>query len=1425
MKRKLLLICVALLCAVGSWAQTDVTDNYVGDVTFIIGSHDWKGNCTSTAHAQTASTAGAGYFNTQSFTNEVHTFKSNTANVTNGVESWSDNAKGEGYMLGRTIVLPNGQYTLKFTALANNITNTVVKCGDTEQTFSAVQEYEEHTFNLTVTAANATYNFGIYQKEGGTANWAVMGAITLTLNSSNVHPIPNNDNTGWSGDVEVNTWSKEGNSDGTAFFTPFLQKWSASGSTLANGTYQNSYTPSESGFYRVNAWVRLIKESGGQTTYSGATLFAGTNTVNVCSDGTLYNSNKVHLGTYSAKIDATKDEAFYYGFTLSGANFNWLSFKNITIEKITLDEFAETFSSGSAVTAGTWYKFTTGSSSDAYTLSSSGNATITYTTDGTLADDAGISTTWTLHAKRNAVLAPNTTYYIKSDAAVTLTKAETPVNSSYVSGWTKVTSISELQDSPEDYFFAIFSANNTGLILKNRTNANDEKPSYATAANPLSSTEYLYEIENYDGQFALKSVLSGKYYENRSTNDQRGGIGSDGPWNYHADLATKDANCKTTLNWVNNAFVIQTANKDGENNYLGLWYADNNHSGYVNNEILAGNKPEIAKGSFIIYRIAKNGLDMTDTYITNPSFELKAAGTTQTDVVKSSDSSALSLYGWTENLNGITELRNSDWVNSTTKGTSSRFSSAVTSADGTWHYYARKGWSDSNTPEISLTSSDITLPLSGHYEISCQYLLEENYRTDNNSKGSFLTLRAKNGDEILVAEESPKSHTVNNADATYTDTSWKTLSAGFDVTSGSSTIQAVLALSPRGGVNTELHVDNFKLVYSPFATTADYTALATAISSAESHTLGFDEGEYAPYNHAEVLQTLASAKTINSGENNSQLTVRTLTSTLNNASWTANAADVDAVYNGNFAEELEGWTRTNAWGQQKIDLSGDYATAYYNQPGSLKYGSNTDYKMPLKADTYYTLKVAYRAHQSDRSTNVTVSVLKSSEGLSDKGLSWTTNTSTWTKETVTFKTGTAGDYVLTLANYDNTWMTGVSLLRATAAEIKPFLNTEITTATETRNTYSEVENPSAFQRPTSAGETFAAAIEAAQGVYDNASATASQVATAVTTLETAQATYQAAIVPPTSSQAYIVANTTANGALKVASESVTVDANAAVFFTAVTGGYVISNADDEYIYKTTGDAWTLSTTANEGDAYVITSVNPVDGGFTIQGAKGLFGTDATAAGSTVYANKAQANNGVWTITEATTVNMNVKAGKWGTFIAPFDVTIPANVTAYNATGVNGERITLSDAIGTTIPANTPVLLKNDGDAVNNTLYGVSTANADSYTVDLLTGVYTDAYIPMSDGSNSYYVLQTKDDVQAFYKVEDADFPGTPYKCYLTIPAATPVKAFLFPENPTAINAIEAAENEKTEIYNLAGQRLSKAQKGVNIINGKKVLVK
>ena len=121
--------------------------------------------------------------------------------------------------------------------------------------------------------------------------------------------------------------------------------------------------------------------------------------------------------------------------------------------------------------------------------------------------------------------------------------------------------------------------------------------------------------------------------------------------------------------------------------------------------------------------------------------------------------------------------------------------------------------------------------------------------------------------------------------------------------------------------------------------------------------------------------------------------------------------------------------------------------------------------------------------------------------------------------------------------------------------------------------------------------------------------------------------------------------------------------------------------------------------------------------------------------------------------------------------------------------------------------------------------GKSTAEEDSYTVGLLTGVYEDTPAPVGS-----YVLQNNNDKVGFYKVAEGSQPSVPAnKCYLTAPASS-AKALSLGD-ATAIEAIEALTSGNYEaIYSTSGARLNSLQKGVNIVkmaNGKtqKILVK
>ncbi|MBR1755254.1 MAG: carbohydrate binding domain-containing protein, partial [Bacteroidaceae bacterium] len=192
----------------------------------------------------------------------------------------------------------------------------------------------------------------------------------------------------------------------------------------------------------------------------------------------------------------------------------------------------------------------------------------------------------------------------------------------------------------------------------------------------------------------------------------------------------------------------------------------------------------------------------------------------------------------------------------------------------------------------------------------------------------------------------------------------------------------------------------------------------------------------------------------------------------------------------------------------------------------------------------------------------------------------------------------------------------------------------------------------------------------------------------------------------------------------------------------------------------------------------------------------------------------------FTITVATKPSVNVAISAdviYGTRIFPFAPEKVAGVKYYSCGNVSGNTLTLTEVEGS-LAANTPYILENISDAdINETVSGFGCATSDSYTEGLLTGVYTATEAPAGT-----YVLQNNDSKVGFYQVAEGQEPTVgANRAYLTAPAQGGVKAFFFDDTATAIqNVFDGVA--AGEVYDLAGRKLQKLQKGVNIVNGKKV---
>lgn len=251
-----------------------------------------------------------------------------------------------------------------------------------------------------------------------------------------------------------------------------------------------------------------------------------------------------------------------------------------------------------------------------------------------------------------------------------------------------------------------------------------------------------------------------------------------------------------------------------------------------------------------------------------------------------------------------------------------------------------------------------------------------------------------------------------------------------------------------GNANSDksfIKADDFRL-YKGDVMTSNYTALNAAITTAEAKTLGFDEDEYAPYNNVDALTKLATAKAVNQSNPIAQPILDGIVSDLTGATWTPNGEEVNAVHNGNFAtRENLGWT-FSAWGEfvsgLNVSTNASNGTARSSNAGTLTYGNQTGYTMPLDGNTVYrlTFKVA-SWDNSNKNTGTSVSVLNSSsEGLSTKdfaasGTNRDQNDAFKTYTTV-FKTGAAGNYTLEItAKGNRSVYTDIVLMKAVAQDV------------------------------------------------------------------------------------------------------------------------------------------------------------------------------------------------------------------------------------------------------------------------------------------------------------------------------------------------------------------------------------------------------
>ena len=194
----------------------------------------------------------------------------------------------------------------------------------------------------------------------------------------------------------------------------------------------------------------------------------------------------------------------------------------------------------------------------------------------------------------------------------------------------------------------------------------------------------------------------------------------------------------------------------------------------------------------------------------------------------------------------------------------------------------------------------------------------------------------------------------------------------------------------------------------------------------------------------------------------------------------------------------------------------------------------------------------------------------------------------------------------------------------------------------------------------------------------------------------------------------------------------------------------------------------------------------------------------------------------FTATNASYNMTAVAGGKFGTLMLPFAVTtLPGKAYSLDA-DINAIDGTINGSEVTSVPANSPVLVTAVGNYTGSNVDVAVTSASTLYTNGHLTGVYQATSAPVGS-----YVLQnhTATNGVAFYLVGNVQPTVKPFRAY--IPALNNnVKAIkvIFDGDTTGISDIDNDNNSANDIiYDLSGRKVTKAHKGVYIINGKKTV--
>ena len=176
-----------------------------------------------------------------------------------------------------------------------------------------------------------------------------------------------------------------------------------------------------------------------------------------------------------------------------------------------------------------------------------------------------------------------------------------------------------------------------------------------------------------------------------------------------------------------------------------------------------------------------------------------------------------------------------------------------------------------------------------------------------------------------------------------------------------------------------------------------------------------------------------------------------------------------------------------------------------------------------------------------------------------------------------------------------------------------------------------------------------------------------------------------------------------------------------------------------------------------------------------------------------------------------------------TYSSPFPVNLPDGVDAYIAKQ-DGENIVLQKITGA-LPANTGVILSSETAA---TPYIPTARTTDPLATETEGNMLVATTGNAVETNVNAYILSKNGNTAVFKKLKSDARTIAQYKAYLAFNGAQSAQLMKFAfagSDLTGIQNVTETSAKSNTAYDLAGRKVGKLQKGIYIVNGKKVIVK